>query len=305
MSHVISVVQNAKDQLDLLAAQRQIYSSAKTLLSLQFTLGVPVSIGLAIWVFFDPAAKWWATVVGGAVIAVTELCLEPLQKRRTKLAAKIQELFDCRVLQLNWNDMKVGSKPDIEDIATAANKYRPDPRYPVTDWYSSHCDRLPIHLSRLVCQQSNLRWDMHLRERYRTAIVIAVVILVAGQIVGAAYNDLSVRHFFLYVFGPLAPAFWWCVKESRKQASAIEALDRLKCNEERLWQKAVKSELAPDELTRQARDIQNDIFDRRAGNPLVFDWIYQLLKRRQEQEMQVRAEQRVKEAEHALLSGNT
>jgi predicted pore-forming effector associated with SMODS systems len=45
----------------------------------------------------------------GIAISVLDISvLEPLQKKKRTVAAKIQELFDCNVLNLGWDDFGVG-----------------------------------------------------------------------------------------------------------------------------------------------------------------------------------------------------
>lgn len=55
----------------------------------------------------------------------------------------------------------------------------------------------------------------------------------------------------------------------------------------------------PDELTIESRELQDEIYDCRCKNPLIFDWIYDRLKRDHEVQMNIGAEALVAEAKAA------
>jgi hypothetical protein len=42
--------------------------------------------------------------------------------------------------------------------------------------------------------------------------------------------------------------------------------------------------------------VQDALFDNRSRSPLVFDWVYHLLRKRKQQQMEFKAEELVKEA---------
>jgi hypothetical protein len=114
MMNDISKLQNEPRQLQRLAAQRQLYSTAKKIFGIQLLLGGPVAIGWSLTVVATPEVRGFAAVWGALISFADLLWLTPWQKRLRERAARIQEAFDCDVLQLSWNDIKVGRSPDPE-----------------------------------------------------------------------------------------------------------------------------------------------------------------------------------------------
>ena len=45
----------------------------------------------------------------------------------------------------------------------------------------------------------------------------------------------------------------------------------------------------------RSRELQDAIFNHRASSPLIFDWVYNLLRRRMEEQMNAGADQLVSE----------
>lgn len=95
---------------------------------------VRVSVGIVL-AFLGPATELLAIDAGAVVAAVAgawaiagRLLLRPAEKRRVQLAARIQELFDTRVLDLPWSRGVAGDRPSEEDIADAARRVEEDER---------------------------------------------------------------------------------------------------------------------------------------------------------------------------------
>jgi hypothetical protein len=155
--NTISQKENERTQLDRLAAQRQLYSQAKRVFGWQLILSIPCviiwSFAMSAWPVLRPYAALW-----GIIIAL--LGLSVLDRYQTSLrekGAKIQELFDCDVLDLAWSELKTGQRPDAELVAEQSSLYRRrDPDYKaLRDWYAPVVGVLPIHLARLVCQRAS------------------------------------------------------------------------------------------------------------------------------------------------------
>jgi hypothetical protein len=58
-----------------------------------------------------------------------------------------------------------------------------------------------------------------------------------------------------------------------------------------LWRQAITSP-APT-LDDESRDLQDEIYDTRRTNPRIFNWIYALLRKEQEEDMKAGAERLV------------
>src|SRR6266849_9743831 len=100
----IATVQNAESQVRLLRARRRIYTQGKRLLSLQIfvTIGVPVmgAFSALVW----PDVKGVVAFASIVITIIDVTVFDQFQKAIIKTAAKMQEQFDCTVLQLPWEN---------------------------------------------------------------------------------------------------------------------------------------------------------------------------------------------------------
>ncbi len=121
---MIGAAQNTEKQMHRLAAQRQLYATAKRIFGWQVILGGPVAIAGAVLVLFHLEFKVYVAS-WGLLIALCDLFwLTRWQKSLRGAAARIQEAFDCDVLELKWNDLKAGKHPDPELVNAQSTKYK-------------------------------------------------------------------------------------------------------------------------------------------------------------------------------------
>jgi len=59
-------------------------------------------------------------------------------------------------------------------------------------------------------------------------------------------------------------------------SEAADRLDGLRRHAERIWGEILAGS-SDDRITQQSRELQDEIFDHRRRNPLIFDWVYNLL----------------------------
>jgi predicted pore-forming effector associated with SMODS systems len=287
--------------LDCLAAQRYLYSKAKKVQAWQIVLCVPCVAVWSLLVFAFPELKVWGAMWGGLVTLLDPLLFNRWQQSLKQQAAKIQELFDSEVLQLEWRALKVGNPPDAEAIAEASANYKRKHRdySALRDWYPVSVGQLPLYLGRIICQRANCWWDSKLRRRYATGVgaivgTLSVFVFSIGLIGG-----FTVDRFFMVVIAPLMPAFALGTRQYTDHQQSATALDRLKEHAEKIWKNAKEKKSLPEELTKESRDLQDEIYDCRRKNPLIFDWIYTRLKRDHEIQMNVGAETLIEEAKAA------
>jgi hypothetical protein len=289
--------QNEECSLKRLAAQRKLYSRAKVIFTAQVILTVAMAIVSSALALIFPEFKVWASIIGLSTSLLDAVWLEPRQKTLKQQAAKIQERFDCKVLALPWQSIKLGSYPDIETVDENAELYqRIDPGYSkLRNWYPTSVGELPLHVARIICQRANCWWDAALRRRYAAGIVVFLAALPFLLLVFGLSRGMTLESFVLAIFAPLSPAFLWGIREYRKQRDAADTLDKLRNQAEGLWAKAVDRALSPEQLTQGSRDLQNEIYDHRRSAPLIFDWIYERLRKSSEGRMNKAADELVKE----------
>jgi hypothetical protein len=296
-SNSIGITQNKLLQLQRLAAQRSLYSKAKTMKILQNILTIPGVLVFSLLVALYPKAQIWAAIYGLSV-AIFDVVLEKRQKDLRHLAAKIQELFDCDVLRIEWNKVLVGPRPEHELTVKACRKDESsDPAFSgLKNWYPVSVEKLPPALGRIVCQRANCWWDMDLRRNYARTIIglftiMALLVFLIGLIGG-----MTLEKFVLVVAAPLISVFLWSVREYREQREAAEEQSNLKIAIEELWEIALDKGMSMERLEENSRRIQDKIFIQRRNNPLIFDWIYSYLRDQRETEMNQGAEFLVEEA---------
>lgn len=292
--------QNQLKQLDKLAAQRWLYTIAKRVLAAEMLVTILAPIILGIVVMFNPALKAVAAVTSITIALVVNFFLIPHQRNVRTLAARVQESFDCDVLHMPWNTLLTGGQPDPELIIRAASALKrkngsATPYTSLTDWYPVRVGELPLHLARIVCQRANCRWDAQLRRRYSTlvAIITGFGVFIAALITvqqGLGVDSLVVAVLIalpLLIFGP---------RQYQEHMRAANSLDKLKTHAEALWNRGLDPAVSVAELESDSRQLQDEIFRNRNSNPMIFNWLYNYLRRAQEEEMQLGASELVERA---------
>jgi hypothetical protein len=305
MPNTISQDQNTSRQLERLAAQRYLYSTAKRLLTGQLFLDLVSPIVLAIIVALFPDFGIYGALIA-LLILVSDFYLESLQSSNREQAAGVQELFDCELLDLQCHDLIARNIPDTIEIMEAAEKYkRSDPTYKaLKDWYSPEVDALPLYLARLICQRINCLWDVQLRQKYLQWVGAIFFILCVIVITVALIRGLTVGNFLLVVVAPLLPALGWIIRELRGQNEAIRRKDALKRYAEELWMDAIKKHVAVEEVERKSRVLQDQIYSNRCNNPLILDAFYKRLLPKDEAKMNRSAKELAEEALQSLSKKN-
>jgi hypothetical protein len=175
----IPAVQNEEPQLKLLRARKRTYAIATCLIFVQLglTLGIPI-IGTVLAAFL-PQLKAYVAAASLAIVIIDPLILDRQQKVLMKRAAKIGEKFDCVVLDLPWDQFTVGEDVDPEDIHMAAKAFagRCDDSG-LRSWYPEVVGEVPLHLARIICQRTNLRYDSRLRRSYGAILQVVSLSLI-------------------------------------------------------------------------------------------------------------------------------
>lgn len=281
--------------LNLLRARTLIYRRAKNVqaVGLAISLGFPI-IGLIASALLLPSKP---LIAFAALIFsfVDVVFLDRWHRARLKNAAKLQEDFDCTVLQMDWNTFLVGSRIDPEDVfADSCKKLSDKDEQRLINWYPVAVKALPLHLARLVCQRTNIWYDSALRKRYRFVLLVGCAVLSAVAGFASLAIDCTMTTFVLSTLAPMTPVLIWALRECDRQAATCELLDRLNDEVKKLWEHS-RSGATEQEISKRSRELQDAIFNHRASSPLIFDWVYNLLRRNMEERMNAGAEYWVNE----------
>jgi hypothetical protein len=290
--------QNTDAQVNLLAAASTVYGRAKRLMALQLALTVPGALACSLVMAWQPSLKIWTTFFSVTVALLDTLWLSRAQARLKKRGATLQQMFDCNLFGLPWRPLRCGKPVASEDVLADAKKHltRPDARDALLDWYPKEAGELPWPLARRVCQRATLRWDLRQRDRVRGALTATLSVLAAAVFLIALLRGNTVEQMILTVYVPLAPAVLWTLREILAQRDAIQADERDLAHVESLWSQAITGKLTETELLEQSLLVQDALFDARSRSPLVFNWVYRLLQKRQQEQMEHKARELVDEA---------
>lgn len=277
----------------LLAAQRALYSHAKQILAAQLVLGVPVVVVIALvivamdkqWFGLPKADLAWLVGASSLLFVLLDLLVwNPLISRRRDLAARIQQRFDAEVLGIRWEETLYGALPDPEDIELWADTYTrgAGSLSDFNGWFRPEVAALPMDVARLVCQRANCWWDMDLRRRYNVAVYLSGVLVLASVVALALTLDFNSKTFFAYVIAPLLPFVSVGPKLILDNNDAIVRLQTMKLALESAWGRILNGTLSSDELVWISTCVQIGIYNHRRNSPLVFDWVHNRARKRNE-----------------------
>lgn len=287
MANSITQQQNTDRSLRQLAAQRRLYSRAKRLSAAQALLGLAMPLfSLAL----DESLKPWAALGGICVVLLDIGVLEPLARRAARTAAAVQELFDTTVLQLPWNASLV-REPDAEAWSSAVYAGQK-----LEDWYPTGMEGLPQPAARALCQRTNCWWDGSLRRAYAWCLSAIATVAIVGALAYGLAQSMDVSRLVISVLAPALPALAWTIKEARRQFEASGTADRLKDAACEQWKDCIAARMSDEQAEARSRQLQDCIYSHRARAPLVFDFVYWILRDRFETQMQSAADQMLGEA---------
>lgn len=286
--------------LDLLRARTLIYRRAKKVQAwgLAISLGFPVAglIASAMLLSSKPFIAFVALLFSFLEV----LAMDRWQRTQLKNAAKLQEDFDCAVLKMDWNSFLVGRRIDPEDVfADSCKKLSDKDEERLINWYPLAVKELPLHLARLVCQRTNLWYDSTLRKRYRFVLLAGCVVLIAAAGMISLSIDPNMTTFVLSTLAPMTPVVIWALREGNRQVATCEQLDRLNEEVKKLWDRS-RSGATEVEISVRSRELQDAIFNHRVTSPLIFDWVYNLLRKEMEERMNAGTEHWVSELRLAV-----
>lgn len=302
--HRIDIEQNKPERLELLRAQRRFYSRAKNYQNfVAITALLLPLLGILFGAEF-PAIRPYLGFASIALLLLDVAVLSPKQRASSKAGAKVQEQFDTEVLKLEWNKLVAGSRVDPEELrAIASGQMSDKEKKGLKDWYEGAISRLPLSVGRLLCQRTNVVYDLRVRRMYSGALFFIAGLLGAALLAVGLYHGLKVDQLIISVGLPVLPLVSFVLREYRKQEDSIESLTTLKGEIEKVWDKALAG-ASEEDLTLNSRALQDAIYRHRASNPLVFDWLYNRLRQKSEAQAKHAAEKLVAEAVSKLnLSG--
>ena len=294
-------------QQNRLAAQRQLYSKAKKTRAVQ--MGV-VALSPLILAFFVAFLCLSPAYIALYVVIVTVLRIwwwVPIRESSQTKAAKIQELFDCEILQLNWR-RTIGSRLEMETVEEYAGVYRRKAKKEdlasLEEWYPKEVEKLPVWFGRIIYQRTNCWWDANLRRRYSWVVIIVLCFVFLLVVFLYLMNgEWGLEKKILLIVNPFLPTFVEGVYECKESWATAKRCDELKDCSQRLWDNAFAGS-DPAQLTCDSRELQDAIYNHRRLSLVIFDWVYQSLRKEYEELMNKAAHEMVSDAQNYLKKQN-
>ena len=287
--------QNENFQINCLLAQRNIYSNAKILQIILFVIAVIIPVALAFFIKYYPQIlneKNSIYCLYLVLALASEKVLEYFIKRKKKIAASIQELFDRKVLLIKENNTLDRISVDEEIIRNYSRKASKNAKKvrEVVDWYSKEVFKLKTNVATVLCQRTNIYYDFSVRDNYKIFLYLVVITTFVILLIFSLWNDNSIKSFLIEVLIPTIPIFNFVYKEINQNNESIDNLKCLKEIIENILQN-IKNTTEIDE--KKIREIQDRIFLNRILNPLIPDYLYKILRPRLEDEMNYSIEQKI------------
>jgi hypothetical protein len=277
MNHIITK-QNELSQLQKLSAQRELYSSAKTFFGLQLFFNIFISIALSFISLYNDKFSPYAAAIGLVIILLDVLFFERIVKSRKEKAAKIQEMFDCDVLNLPKSPLKSVDDVAIEEILTYHHAHAKISTNieKIKDWYPVSVNLVPLYVARIICQRANCWWDASLRKKYLASVIILGVTVITAIFVIGIIKNLPFLQVAL-ISSALMPMFQFAIKQCFDNCDSIIRLKELIQFAETIWQDTISGK-SEAEISESSRRLQDEIYTHRSQNPLILDGIYKVFR---------------------------
>lgn len=276
--------QNEPQNIDRLAAQKQLYIEAKKAFIFMVFLAVPLTVTLAFvkigFALFGIDITAFVNVYSVGVV-ISELLLVNVVINGYKTdAAKIQEQFDCNVYQLDWHRIVVGKKPKQETINKYAAKLKKSGAdlNKLYDWYPTELAAKDHLTAVLLCQKTNLNYDQAIRNYFKKLVYKISLAVFLLLVISALFFNYSFWDFVVKLFMSCLPVFAVGIKIILDQNKAIETASILA--------ESIESILENNQIQVQdIRSVQDKLFANRKESGLIPEKLYDKIRQRLEDEM--------------------
>ncbi len=268
--------QNQPKSLARLAAVRYLYSRAKRLRNIAIAVVLAVAILGLVASAVD--SQYFAHLVSSLVLMswLLDQCFLSRVRAALAEAARIQEAFDCFVLDLPWPPYRGLHRPTEDRVNQLAAAYNEKNGRPLQDWYPPSAIPDDPILAKLRCQRINCWWEIDLRKKWIDFGCMVFCGFGTILLLLAVSTDLTVAQ-FVGILAASIRVITWGLNEYNNQTAAINRLRDIHS-----FAEGVRADQLPSE--REIRGVQDAVFDHRRSAPPVPDWFYEWHRRRQESE---------------------
>jgi len=275
----IYIRQNEDDMLNLLKAQRLVYSSAKWHIIFLFLCFVflPLSINIII-PYLPQNSNILMPLLSSAILVLFVLghFFRSRLKEKKVLATYIQQKFDTYVFDMQEVYQKyIKFKTHLkENIRNAVRKYENVEEANLENWYSDYSN-LPYEHAVFYCQKENFNWSLKLSNKYRYVLKMFFMLVILIIIINAIINLSSVNHLIL-ILTTLLPLFSHFYDSYQKITKDIQSLRDIVREIEQTEMKL--DSLNNEKLNEITKELQEKIFLHRQKAYLIPNPFYRFLR---------------------------
>jgi len=273
--------QNEEDMLNLLKAQRAVYSSAKKyaiaiFLCLAFSpLIINTIISYSVEAVEDIEFMSKASLVILISFGVGQFFRYRLKERKF-LAACIQQKRDNYIFNtpdICKEHIKLNTHL-IDDINNAIRKYKNKKMVKIEYW-NSNFSNLPFEQAIFRCQKESVKWSLKQGKKYLTVLIIAVMLILAIIVVNVIKGHDSLGRTLLF-FATLMPLISYFSDSCQKLIKDIFLLTEIFRKTEQI--EVDINDFDAEKLKEFTRKRQEEIFLYRQKAYLIPDWFYWRLR---------------------------
>lgn len=278
----IKINQELPKNMLLLKAQRVIYANAKKIYRWQLTFTIIVVIILNFVKLFQKEfinidLTPYIALVSVSITLIDLLFLSGYLSKFKTNGAKAQELFDCRVYNMGWNETNSGDFPENSVIEEAEKRYIHNPKAPLNNWYHIDLDGLKHEEAILRCQETNLEYDRKLRFHFKNDCIIICLVIVISSFLIATIVNASLQGYLTNFIAPTLPLIVILIKLILDNQKAVKSLEEVR--------KAARKLRNSSELPsmNQLRQVQDKLYCSRKDSTLIPENYYQYRRTKLEQ----------------------
>lgn len=278
----IKIDQELPQNMQLLKAQRVIYANAKKIYRWQLTITIFVVVilnfvKLTQKSFTNIDLTSYIALVSVSITLIDLLFLSGYLSKFKTYGAKVQELFDCHVYKLEWNETNSGEKPENWVIEGAEEKYVLNPKTPLTNWYHIDLDGLNQEEAILRCQETNLVYDRKLRYHFKNDCLIICLVIVAISFIVSTVINASLQGYLTNFIAPTLPLIVILIKLILDNKRAVKSLEEVRKAVRKLRHNGVIPTM------NQLRQVQDKLYCSRRDSTLIPENYYQYRRTKLEQ----------------------
>tara|TARA_B100000745_G_scaffold52942_1_gene31476 strand:+ start:6744 stop:7619 length:876 start_codon:yes stop_codon:yes gene_type:complete len=277
--NIITTHQNEVECIDRLAAQRFAYAKAKQIFIVRISISTLFAVFGTMLMVSIEETKLYIAIAAIFYTMIDIFLLRNIENTYRRDGAKIQELFDTGLFGLEWNHLVAGSVPENEKVCLYNQQYRQKNDIEnLFNWYPGDVAELSLEQAALVCQRTNIWWDVTLRQKMFWLITFGLLGLTFMLFI--FFHGSS--HLLLTVIVTLLPLYEVLCDYARSQYLSISKIKELQSKIEERIERVTGGESV---LQSQLRTIQDEIFRHRESCLFVPDWFYFFFRGKQEEQM--------------------